>query len=138
MIKKAGIFIKYRLKRGSRSYSFDFGQSLNNSGVFIVKDKNPNLTKTFETKADAIRYAGKIGNSFNVRNNPNFKAPTPYDVLACLTKYDPGTFENFCSEYGYDADSRKAEKTYKAVCEEYTSLCTLFSSEEMEELQEIN
>lgn len=63
--------------------------------------------------------------------------PNSYDVLACLTKYDPGTFENFCGDFGYDIDSRSAEKTYHAVVEEYTNLKILFSDEELELMQEI-
>jgi hypothetical protein len=38
--------------------------------------------------------------------------PTAYDVLTCLTKYDPESFDNFCAEYGYDNDSRKVEKQH--------------------------
>lgn len=33
-----------------------------------------------------------------------------YDVLACLQKYDCGTFVEFAHEFGYDTDSREAEK----------------------------
>ncbi len=88
------------LSRGPRKFTFDFGQSINNSGKNRVK-------------------------------------PTAYDILTCLTKYDPGTFENFCSEFGYDTDSRKAEKTYKAVVNEYQNIAMLFTDEELEELQEI-
>lgn len=126
------------LKRGTRFYSFDFGQSLNNSGKWIVKDYNPKLTKVFNDKGLATSYAAKIGNSFNVRLNPNQKAPTAYDVLACLTKYDPGTFEDFCSEFGYDTDSKRAEKTYNAVKDEYMNVCALFNDTEIEALQEIS
>ena len=63
--------------------------------------------------------------------------PTPYDVLACLTKYDPETFEEFCWNYGYDEDSRTAERIYFAVQKEYSQLVKLFSPKQMEELQEI-
>ena len=28
------------------------------------------------------------------------QTPRAYDILTCLTKYDPGTFENFCSDFG--------------------------------------
>ena len=63
--------------------------------------------------------------------------PTAYDVLACLTKYDPGTFDNFCGDYGYEIDSRKAFKIYKAVRREYKNLCLLFSEEQLEQLSEI-
>ena len=65
------------------------------------------------------------------------EAPTPYDVLACLQKYDVGSFEDFCWEFGYNVDSSQAEKTYKAVCKEYEKLCTIFSDDEMELMQEI-
>lgn len=44
--------------------------------------------------------------------------PTAYDVLACLEKSDPGTFEEFCSEYGYSDDSIKATKLYGSVVRE--------------------
>ena len=54
------------------------------------------------------------------------KEPSMYDVLACITKYEPGTFEDFCYDYGYDTDSRKAEKTYNAVCKEYKGFSRLF------------
>ena len=63
--------------------------------------------------------------------------PKPYDVLACLTNYDPGTFENFCSDFGYDADSRKAYKTYKAVMKEWKNIELLFTPDQIEKLQEI-
>lgn len=64
--------------------------------------------------------------------------PTLYDVLACLQKYDVGSFEDFCNEFGYDTDSRKALKTYKAVVKEYNAMSRLFTSEELEILSEIN
>lgn len=81
---------------------------------------------------------------YNVQANRELAAkkkaaiPSVYDVLACLTKYDPGTFENFCSDYGYDEDSRTAMRVYLAVQSEYTQLARLFTPEQMEELAEIN
>lgn len=63
--------------------------------------------------------------------------PSAYAVLTCLQKYDPGTFENFCSEFGYDTDSRKAVSTYKAVCKEWQNINKLFLDSEIEQLQEI-
>lgn len=65
-------------------------------------------------------------------------APRPYDVLACLTKYEVGSFENFCSDYGYNIDSREAYKTYKAVMKEWKNVELLFTPEQIELLQEIN
>lgn len=46
--------------------------------------------------------------------------PTPATVLDCLASDAAGyensrSFEDWCGEYGYDTDSRKAERTYKEV-----------------------
>ena len=65
------------------------------------------------------------------------RAPSDYDILAGLTKYNPGAFDNFCADFGYDEDSRTAERVYKAVCEEYLSLSDMFSPDEMESMREI-
>lgn len=66
------------------------------------------------------------------------ESPTAYDILSCFTKYDPGTFENFCADYGYDTDSRKAEKIYNNVVKEYDNLKMLYSDKELELLAEIS
>lgn len=87
---------KCKLSRNSKSYTFEFGQSIANG------------------------------------NND----PTMYDILTCLTKSDPETFENFCAEFGYDINSRKDIKTYKAVCKEFAAVERLFG-DIMDELQEI-
>lgn len=82
--------------------------------------------------------------AYNMQANKELAAknksavPSVYDVLACLQKCDPGTFENFCSDYGYDEDSRTAERIYFAVQKEYTQLARLFTPDEMDELAEIN
>lgn len=62
--------------------------------------------------------------------------PTMYDVLARLIKYDPGTFENFCSDFGYDIDSRDSVRTYRAVHKEWRAVDRLFD-DIIEELREI-
>lgn len=63
-------------------------------------------------------------------------SPSMYSVLTCLTKSDPGTFDDFCSEFGYDSDSISALRTYKAVCKEWQNVENLFS-DVLDELQEI-
>lgn len=63
--------------------------------------------------------------------------PTEYDILACLTKYDPGTFSDFCCEYGYDDDSIRALRTYIAVQKEWSDIRRIFTPEQIEELKEI-
>lgn len=64
--------------------------------------------------------------------------PTEYDVLTCLTKSDPGTFVDFCNEFGLGSDAIKAERTYRAVKREWESVKRVFGEGEcLEALQEI-
>ena len=74
------------------------------------------------------QYTFEFGQSLSEGNNE----PTLYSVLACLTKYDPESFEDFCCNYGYDNDSRTAEKIYKAVVKEFKNMQRLFTSEELD------
>lgn len=67
----------------------------------------------------------------------NIKRIYAYDILASLTKYNPGMFYDFCDEYGYDKDSRKAFEVYTAVREEWKKVSSFFKPEEIEEMREI-
>ena len=84
-------------------------------------------------KKEHKQYTFNFGQSIAQGSNE----PTMYDVLTCLQKYDVGTFEDFCGEYGYDNDSRRAEKIYKAVCKEYQGMQRLFTESELNLLSEI-
>ena len=94
--KQERYVFKCKLKRGKKSFTFNFGQSIFNGS----------------------------------------QEPTIYDVLTCLQKYDVGTFENFCDEFGYTND-RKAERTHKAVVKEFKNMSRLFTPEELDLLSEI-
>lgn len=128
------------IKRGNRSFSFDFGNSISSTGEYIGhKNMCTNeFGKYVFTKIEFKKQLRIRANYFGIEKNPNFKIPTNYDILSCLQKYDVGSFEDFCSEFGYDDDSMKAEKTYNAVCKEYNNVCKIWSDEEIELLQEIN
>jgi len=78
-----------------------------------------------------------FGQSINESTGEGGNAPESYDVLLCIQKYDVGSFINFCNEFGYNEDSRKAEKIYKAVCKEFEKVSKFFTNEEIEQLQEI-
>lgn len=127
------------LKRGKHNLSVEFGQSIAHSGKWIVKDFNPKFTKTFHNKNEAVKYkySIRISSKGRVLKNPNHEAPTAYSLLTSITKNDPGTFDEFCYEYGYDNDSILATETWKAVKEEWLDVRDFFSRIELEELQEI-
>jgi len=75
----------------------------------------------------------------SIYDKEQHKNPNAYDVLACLnTHLDGESFEDFCSSYGYEVDSIKAFKTYKATLKQNEGLKKIFSSEQLEELNNIN
>lgn len=93
----------------------------------FIKSIEKKINEAIENGLKQTEYTGQAKNIIH---------PTAYDVLASITKYDPDTFESFCSEFGYDEDSRTAERTYKAVVKEWNAVERLFS-DCLEELQEI-
>lgn len=129
------------LKRGSRTFKFEFGNSINDSGFYYKMGRQivPIDRKHLEHKNLASLIKSKSWDF-----NPKYDtihypvAPSEYSVLCCLTKYNPETFEDFCSEFGYDTDSRSAKKTFKAVTKEWLKVSALFNDEELELLREIN
>lgn len=129
-----------KFKRGNRSFTIQFGQSLVNSTKIVdTKTGNEFTTNGGRLKGnlkieDMNKYRRVLGRELKeVKGTP----PAAYDVLACLQKYDVGSFEDFCSEFGYDTDSRKSLKTYKAVVKEYDNVCKIWNDTEIEDLQEI-
>ncbi len=146
------------LKRGNRQAVFNFGQSLNNSGLRLF-NKNGERTKhkSFEIPAEILKKITEaktkeeqqkarislihwFNNTYFNLSGLTFKVSTPptaYDVLACLQKNEVGRFENFCSDFGYDTDSIKAHKIYVDVVKEYDNLKMLYTDEELNALSEI-
>lgn len=76
-------------------------------------------------------------NSLNDMQKGN--RPTAYDVLSCISGdvNCPDTFEGFCSEYGYDSDSRKGYELYQRVKRQSEKLGAFFAADEITDLQEI-
>jgi hypothetical protein len=61
--------------------------------------------------------------------------PTITDVLDCLASdiaglQGAGSFEEWCGEYGYDTDSRRAFTTYKAIEKQEAALTRVINDSE--------
>jgi hypothetical protein len=130
------------------SYTFTFGQSIVDS--YIIEDDEGYRTFPIKLKqwpwgintkwpksyAEALaKGKGKIGGRYSIRQAK--QEPTDYDVLTCVEKTAPSTFEDFCSEYDYDTDSRKALDTFLKVQEQAAAMARLFTPDELERLAEI-
>ena len=80
----------------------------------------------------------------SIINKQDYKDPSEYSILSCLTKYDPESFSDFCGEFGYeeycdncDSPNRKSYKIYKQVVKEWENVNRLFSDclDELSEIQ---
>lgn len=110
------------IQRGERKHTFQFGQSLVDS-AFGHESKG--------SYWDKVRRDRKFGkHSYRV-------TPTVYDVMSAVQKSDPGTHSDFCGDFGYDTDSRKALDLYLRVQTEYRELLRVLGDEAMEAAQEI-
>lgn len=102
------------LSRGGRSHTFEFWTSVADS------NRKP-------------RFSGVTGKT----TEPAYAPPGVYDVLACVQKNDPGSFEEFCADFGMDTDSRKALATWEAVHREFAGIRKVFGADGMEAIADI-
>ena len=102
---------------------------------FIDDKEKRYVFKCKLTNKDGEEYEFEFGQSLS-----NGSAePDMYDILACLTKYDPCTYKDFCAEFGY-AGGEDSLETYHNVKKEWEAVLRLFGPENgkcMEELCEI-
>ena len=96
-------------------------------------------------KAFSVIFSDSLFNTEKNESRKNrrrkMEVPSEYDLLACLTKYDPGSFDDFILNYGYEIKSHreyiKLNTLYYAVKDEYENVYRMFS-DCLDELQEIS
>jgi hypothetical protein len=134
--KESRDIYQFTLQNERGVYSARFGDSLRNTAVNAI------CRNRWGFDFATAKTAGIYNRSMDVMQQAAKKLkpvkPSAYDILACLSGYDPGTFRQWCDEYGYDTDSMKAHKIYMAVQEEWEGMCRLFTAEERERLAEIS
>ena len=94
--------------------------------VVDYADSNPNMandewSRTARHFKVVLRCQGRQLTTHFSQGSAHTQEPTAADVLDCLASDSAGienarSFEDWCGEYGYDTDSRKAERIFK-VCE---------------------
>ena len=109
---------------------------------FQGDDKRRDIWRvTLSRSSEGINTGIKVNKKMSIRFGQSLantgEQPTAYDVLACLTKEDWADFNQFCGSFGYDEDSIKALRTFKAVQREWQGVNRVFG-DVLEQLQEIN
>lgn len=111
---KHGINYSVTLKNQHGQYTFDFWGSI----------------------ADREKVANAYARGARNRVKEMVK-PNAYNILTALHTMSEDNFEDFCSAFGYDTDSRLAEKTYNACMEQDNHMRRLFDRGELEALNSI-
>ena len=133
--KKRNLY-KVTLTTPRGTYTFDFWDNINNTKICAMSIKQY-VEKRYKIRYDDLTVQGKNMAEKELKYKKDKAHPCAYDIMSTMVKYDPGTFEDFCCEFGYNTDSRKAEKIYFAVQKEYNNLVRIFTDKQMEELAEI-
>jgi len=145
--EKHGIKYSVTLKNARGVYTFDFWGSIHNANMLALAEKvkgygnkqSPEyfaLESFLKDKGYGIGLARLYPQKFIEKTREAIK-PNAYDILNCLQPVSADTFEDFCSEYGYNEDSRGAEKTFNAILAQDRAMRKLFTIEELEALNEI-
>lgn len=90
-------------------------------------ENNPNMADNMNhwrcvLKCDRRQMTFYFSQGYGIANDPDLES-----VLDCLASDASGyenarSFEEWADEYGYDTDSRKAERTYHAVAKQSAAL----------------
>jgi hypothetical protein len=104
-------------------------------------DKNPSFDDSpMDHWRSTLRMGGRrLTIIFSMGHGHGGKEPNANDILQCLALDAAGfenarDFEDWCNEYGYDDDSRKAERIYEQVRKQARKLKTFLGDEKYEEL----
>ena len=142
-----GIKYSVTLKNARHAYTFDFWGSIFDAEKVQLAEtatRRGNQSREFFKLKDFLKENGvsllsPYASSKEIKEKiQKIITPGAYDILACLDTYSAcDTFEDFCSSYGYDSDSRTAYDTYNAVQTQTVNLQKLFTHTELEALNEI-
>ena len=118
---------KVILKNKKGKYEFTFTNSIAHSSIIAIQNK-------CTTSANYKKWED--------RSNPDFKVPNAYDILACLDCMELHSIDEYIQDFGVEIksaqDFRNAEKTFNLIQQEEISLLRMYTSEEIEQLREIN
>jgi hypothetical protein len=106
----------------------NFAQEHGITAIPVQVESNPHMPEARDGsrhwKVTLRKGAARLTVPFT-QGSAHTKTPTAIDVLSCLASDAQSadyTFAEWCSELGFDADSRSAEKTFKAVKKQSAAL----------------
>tara|TARA_R110002020_G_scaffold213427_1_gene420210 strand:- start:13891 stop:14502 length:612 start_codon:yes stop_codon:yes gene_type:complete len=134
--------VEVTIKRGKKEISFDWFASHNDAMCYIDEKTFSQLTKSSHyTKSKSMNRFGKgcydgmtkLGKK-QLDGKREFTKSLKYSILAsvqCEYWIEP-IFEDFCMDFGYEKDSRKAFELWQTCLKHSQKLQTIFTSDDVE------
>lgn len=139
--EKHGIQYACKISNARGSYSFDFWGSIADAEKIEDAMHETDSHRFFRASKYLEEKTGKKLMRFSQKRNETAMReavkPSAYAVLTALHDSAGESFADFCASYGYDEDSRTAERVYHAVMEQERNMRRLYTHDELEALQEI-
>ena len=121
-------------------YACDYTQGIAHApGYPQTLRKSPNLAANERHAAERGRYPQNWESAAATHDKP-LTPPKLAEVLSSLLLDSTAfgqTFEDWANDYGYDTDSREAERTYNACRDAGAAMAKLFTGQEIETLREL-
>lgn len=129
--KEDSALYEVEIKRGNKSISYEFSQSINYTD-YMLKNVNEisysgeGFQGKFYNKNELVRMIEKQ----QIKEYNSFL----YAVLCCIKTdgYINDIFEDFCSEFGYNEDSRKDYELFLQCNKQAKKIRKIFSTQELE------
>lgn len=130
----------YKLSRALEKHQHLLGELASKKGKYLVSTLNGSKQLTPATTAQLEHWLFGESGRFNAREValplPDF-ADVLYGLLRDSDAYDSDAFEEWADNYGYDTDSRKAEKIYEACRETARDLRRVLGQKLIDEAREL-
>lgn len=111
------------------------GTGLSHDDIAVIRTIQRNPGAQLKDKAIHAEVAAKLAKIQKI-------APKPHEVFACYCnealEATNTTFEDWCANFGYDTDSRKAEQTYNKCREPYASLIQMIGVDNITKFAELH
>jgi hypothetical protein len=123
---------KINISRGGHKMRCDYSQGIAYCPSYKQGYQSPETSEALDWEVENGRHYGK---------NAEIALPPLEDVLYSLVMdysvLDSGNFEEWADEYGYNKDSKAAERTYLACKDNSLMLRIIFGEDNIKKLQEL-
>lgn len=143
--KRPSLNWKVTIKRGNRSLTTDYMQGYGHIPVIRLAKGNTSVTKDRYVRlvCEMGRYSEQEVSFEDLSFKTKTLLPKPelqdvlYSLVMDANALDYPNFEQWASDYGYEEDSRSAEKIYRACLSTGLELRALIGNDALEKLRDL-